>query len=128
MDKKNKITLEDYELGLRERLKDPQYAAKYIEDASSNGTLKDFILAVNDVARAIGITHVAKKAKINRENYYRAFSEDGNVSVKTLHSVLHATGLSLAARPSTAKKAIVTREAVAKKRVAGRVRRRRSVA
>lgn len=49
--------------------------------------------AVGDIARARGMTQVAKDAGLSRESLYRALSEEGNPSFSTILKVLGALGL-----------------------------------
>jgi probable addiction module antidote protein len=51
--------------------------------------------AVGDVARAKGMTQVAKDAGLSRESLYRSLSEQGNPSFSTILKVLGAVGLKL---------------------------------
>ena len=51
--------------------------------------------AVGDIARAKGMTQVAKDAGLSRESLYRALSEEGNPSLATILKVLGAVGLKL---------------------------------
>ena len=51
--------------------------------------------AVGDVARAKGMTQVAKEAGLSRESLYRSLSEQGNPSFSTILKVLRAVGLKL---------------------------------
>src|SRR3990167_4053011 len=88
----------DYETDLLERLKDPEYAAGYL-----NAVLEDtdidikerFLLALRDVAKAHGMSQFAIQASIAREAMYRALSEEGNPQLDTLLGILHASGLTL---------------------------------
>ena len=87
-----------YEEGLMERLKDPQYAAGYLEtsmnDKESNPE-ELFLIALRDVAKAYGFTHIAKKSHLGRESLYKALSKKGDPRLSTLTSVLDAIGLKL---------------------------------
>jgi probable addiction module antidote protein len=76
-----------YEVGLSERLKDPEYALAYLE-AAWEDTDEVFLLALRDVATARGISAVANAAGVNRENLYRGLSKKGNPTFSTLRSVL----------------------------------------
>jgi probable addiction module antidote protein len=85
----------DYQKDLLARLKDPEYAAEYI-NAAIGEDREVFLLALRNVAEAQGIAALAKKAHINRENLYRALSPTGNPQLSTLSAVLDVTGLQLA--------------------------------
>ncbi|HSK77178.1 MAG TPA: addiction module antidote protein, partial [Thermoanaerobaculia bacterium] len=48
-----------------------------------------------DIARARGMTQVARDAGLSRESLYRALSEDGNPSFATILKVARALGVRL---------------------------------
>jgi len=51
--------------------------------------------AIGDVARARGMSQIARDAGITREGLYKALSEEGNPSFGTVLKVLSALGLRL---------------------------------
>ncbi len=54
------------------------------------------------VARAEGMSKVARKAKVGRENLYRAFAPGGNPTMATVMRVLDALGLTIRVSPAIA--------------------------
>ncbi|MFP5476031.1 MAG: addiction module antidote protein [Gammaproteobacteria bacterium] len=56
--------------------------------------------ALGDIARAKGMSHVAREAGLSRESLYRALSADGNPSFATVLKVAKALGLRLHAQPA----------------------------
>jgi len=89
-----KVT-EKYEQNLREDLLDPVEAAEYLNAALEDGTQEIFLMALKDVANAKGISEIARKTSLNRENLYRILSTKGNPKLKSLSLVLHSVGLRL---------------------------------
>jgi probable addiction module antidote protein len=84
-----------YEEGLHKRLRDPDYAARYL-GAMLEDSDEGFLLALRDVAEAgQGLGKLAETAKVNRENLYRMLSEHGNPRLSSLAAVLQALGLRL---------------------------------
>jgi probable addiction module antidote protein len=79
-----------YKIGLDERLKDPEYAAAYLNAARKEGI---FLLALRDVAEAHKISKVAEQAAVNRESLYRVLSAKGNPTKDTFDKVLNVLGL-----------------------------------
>jgi probable addiction module antidote protein len=55
--------------------------------------------ALGDIARAKGMSQVAKEAGLSRESLYRALSEDGNPSFATVLKVARALGVRFHAQP-----------------------------
>ncbi|MBM3908714.1 MAG: putative addiction module antidote protein [Gemmatimonadetes bacterium] len=58
------------------------------------------IRALGDIARAQGMTGVAKRSGLGRESLYKALSGDGNPSFDTVLRVLDALGLQLTVKVS----------------------------
>lgn len=54
--------------------------------------------ALGDIARAKGMSEVAREAGLSRESLYKALSEDGNPSLATVLKVAKALGLRLHAK------------------------------
>lgn len=117
--KKDKLTgnFEDY---LLRELQDPELASEYLNVAIEDGDIKVFLMALGDIVKAQGMTKIAKKAGVNRENAYRAVSKEGNPTIKSVAALIDAVGLRLVTRPigrsARAEKASKVRsfEAVAK--------------
>lgn len=98
MKRKNTAYLDD----LRQRLKDPDYAAEYLNavlEDEEDGADTVFLLALRNVAEAFQISNVAQHAEVNRENLYRMLSGTGNPRLSSLLAVLKALGLRLSVQP-----------------------------
>lgn len=80
-------------------LRDPAYAAGYLNTALEDDGMEGFLYALQKVARARGIRQVAADSDIPRESLYRALSEKGNPGVKPLARVLDSLGLRLTVTP-----------------------------
>ncbi|WP_369725212.1 addiction module antidote protein [Bradyrhizobium sp. LLZ17] len=75
--------------------------AAYIAAALETGDA-DFVRdALGLVARARGMSAIAKKAGLNRESLYKALGETGNPEFGTVMRILGALGLTLSAQPAT---------------------------
>jgi len=57
--------------------------------------------AVGVVARAKGMSQIARETGLSREQLYRSFSENGNPTLKTTLAVMKALGVELTARVHT---------------------------
>ncbi|WP_422411517.1 MULTISPECIES: addiction module antidote protein [unclassified Endozoicomonas] len=73
----------------------PEAIELFIADAFETGDASYIAKALGVVARAEGMSNVAKKTGLSREQLYRSFSEDGNPTLKTILSVMQALGLSV---------------------------------
>lgn len=85
----------------RRLLKNPEVAAKYLEDILANGNMELFTAALKDVAdaRLGGVSALSKKTDLNREQLYKTLSQKGNPRLDTLTQVLHAVGLRMSVTP-----------------------------
>jgi probable addiction module antidote protein len=71
----------------------------YLEAALEENDAATVAAALGDIARAKGMTEVAREAGLGRESLYKALSADGNPELATVMKVVRALGLSLHARP-----------------------------
>lgn len=73
------------------------YLQAMIEDSGGDSTV--IATAIGDVARALGMSEIARGAGVAREALYKALSPDGNPELKTITKVLQTMGLVLAVTP-----------------------------
>ncbi len=80
-----------------EQLRTPEEMAAYLdawfEEAPDDAS--GIARALGDIARAKGMSQVAKDAGLSRESLYRALSADGNPSFATVLKVARALGVRL---------------------------------
>ena len=91
-----------YDWNVTDALKTPEARAAYIEAAIEENDPDFLTVALGDVAKAEGMTKVARKAKVTRENLYRALSPGGNPTMATVMRVLDALGLRICVSPAMA--------------------------
>ena len=103
-EKKSKTSI-SYRDGLLKDLKDPGEAAAYLNAALEDGSQEIFMLALRDVADALGISDLSKKSGLNRENMYRILSEKGNPKLGSLSVLLESMGLKFAVEVNNSKAA-----------------------
>ncbi len=84
-----------------EYLDDPKAIAAYLEEAFDTGDAQFIADAMGVVARASGMSEIAKSAGLSRESLYKALSADGNPELGTVLRVINALGLKLAIEPQT---------------------------
>jgi probable addiction module antidote protein len=83
-----------------EHLDTPEAQQELLADAAASGDARYISAALGAVARARGMTAVAREAGVTREALYRALSEDGDPRLSTLLGVAKALGLTLSFQPS----------------------------
>jgi probable addiction module antidote protein len=83
-----------------ENLVSPEAEHAYLEAAFEDGDPALIAAAIGDVARARGISEIAKQAGLTRDTMYKAFRPEGNPTLETLVGVLNALGLKLSTVPN----------------------------
>ena len=73
----------------------------YLEAAFEEGDATLIAAALGDIARARGMTDVARKAGLGRESLYKALSTNGNPHLDTILRVMQALGFRLQATTSS---------------------------
>jgi probable addiction module antidote protein len=80
-----------------EHLKSDQDMAAYLEAALEEGDAALFAAALGDVARAKGMSDVARVTGLGRESLYKALSAEGNPEFATVLKVMKSLGFKLTA-------------------------------
>jgi len=90
-----KIITSKYDVA--EHLRTPEEMAAYLEACleEANGDAAFIAKAIGDIARAKGMTQVARDAGLSRESLYKALSGERSPGFDTILKVLHALGLKL---------------------------------
>jgi probable addiction module antidote protein len=78
-------------------LKNVEALAAYMPEAHETGDPAFITDAISVIARARGMTQVAKDAGLSRERLYGVLSADGNPEFATILKVVDALGLKLSA-------------------------------
>ncbi len=85
-----------------EHLRTPEEMAAYLEAsmAEAHGDAAFVARALGNIARAKGMSQVARDAGLSRESLYKALSGERNPNFDTILKVIGALGLSLHAEPT----------------------------
>lgn len=80
-----------------EHLRTPEEMAHYLEAclAEAGGDTAFIVKSLGVLARARGMTELAKSTGVGRESLYKALSGDANPSFETIMKVIGALGLEL---------------------------------
>jgi probable addiction module antidote protein len=89
-----------------DHLKTEEDMAAYLEAALEEGDPALVAAALGDIARAKGMTQVAREAGLGRESLYKALSPNGNPEFATIMKVVSVLGLQLHATTAAAKSAV----------------------
>ena len=88
-----------------EYLKTEEDMVAYLEAALEENDPTLVSAALGDIAKAKGMTDIAKKTGLGRESLYKALSQEGNPEFSTVMKVISALGLKLHAGTGKTKKA-----------------------
>ncbi|MBI4686184.1 MAG: putative addiction module antidote protein [Nitrospirae bacterium] len=78
-----------------EHLKTEDDMANYLEAVIEDGNPAVISAALGDIARAKGMTQIARKSGLGRESLYKALSTEGNPEFTTILKVVKALGLKI---------------------------------
>ncbi|EKF20380.1 addiction module antidote protein [Nitratireductor pacificus] len=93
------MAIETTRWDVTEYLDDEEAIFAYVEAAFEDGDPALIKHALGNVARARGMTAIAKEAGVTREALYKALSEKGDPKLSTLLGVAKALGVRLTVSP-----------------------------
>ena len=80
-----------------EHLKTKEEREAYLNAAFEDGDASVIAAALGDIAKAEGMSKVAKRTGLGRESHYKALSPDGNPALSTILKVIRAFEFNLRA-------------------------------
>jgi len=80
-------------------LTSPEAQTELLNDALASGEAAYIANALGVIARARGMTEVAREAGVTREALYKSLSDEGDPRLTTLMGVARALGFKLVAQP-----------------------------
>jgi probable addiction module antidote protein len=89
--------LKTYPFDAADALDTPEEQAALLAEAFASGEAEVVTAALGLIARARGISQVARDTGLSREALYKATGPDGNPTLSTLLGILRVTGLKLSA-------------------------------
>ncbi|WP_282611272.1 addiction module antidote protein [Pelagibius sp. Alg239-R121] len=78
-----------------EYLETDEDIALFLSEALKTGDSAYINRTIGTIARARGMTDIARQSGIKREALYKALSENGNPQFTTVHAVIKALGFNL---------------------------------
>lgn len=76
-------------------LESDEDVAAYLDAVLEDGDPRVISQALGEIARAKGMTNIARAAGMSRESLYKALSPDGNPEMATFLKVVRALGVQL---------------------------------
>ena len=80
----------------------PERIKAYLEAVLEDGDPAEIRVALGTVARARGMSQIARETGLGRESLYKALSREGNPELGTILQVLKTFGLRLSVKPAAA--------------------------
>lgn len=93
------MTVKTTQWDAAEYLRSEKAIAEYLTAALEDGDPKFIAAVLGDIARARGMSKVARESGLAREALYRALSQEGNPTFATVLRVAKALGIRLVAEP-----------------------------
>ncbi|SDR64142.1 probable addiction module antidote protein [Rhizobiales bacterium GAS113] len=84
-----------YDFDLADMLKTDEAIEVFLTDALETGDARHIAAALGIVARAKGMTKIARKTGLAREQLYKSLSETGNPTLETTLAVMKAVGFEI---------------------------------
>jgi probable addiction module antidote protein len=91
------MSLKTHPFDAADAIDTPEEQASLLADAFASGDAQVVTAALGLIARARGITKVARETGLSREALYKATGADGNPTLATLMGIMRAAGLKLSA-------------------------------
>ena len=76
-------------------LNDKEAMQDYLSIALEDGDTKAIQLVLRDIAKAQGMSELARKTNLNRESLYKSLSAEGNPSFASIMKIMDALGLKI---------------------------------
>ncbi len=76
-------------------LNDKEAMQDYLSIALEDGDTKAIQLVLRDIAKAQGMSELARKTNLNRESLYKSLSAKGNPSFASIMKIMDALGLKI---------------------------------
>lgn len=96
MTKMKKIKISDLpDFDVVDYLKTDADIAEYLTVVLEDGDPALFVAAIGGIARAKGMSDIAKKSGVTRESLYRALKIEARPRFETVTRVIHALGMKL---------------------------------
>ena len=79
-----------------EYLDSPEMIHEYLKAAFEEGDNELLMVAIGNVAKAKGMSEIAKETNLSRQNLYKALSANSSPKFETVKKVIEALGCKLA--------------------------------
>ena len=85
------------EFDLSSYLDSDEAIAEYLTEVLNDGDTNEFLRAISHIAKAKGMSDIARKTGLSRTSLYKVFSDDSKPRFETVMKLLKAFGIRLEA-------------------------------
>lgn len=93
--------METSRFDIADYLDNKEMIAEYLNEVIEQGDDSDMIIAIGNIAKAIGMTKIAEKTGLSRPSLYKALSVGAKPQFSTVMKVLKAVGGQVMVNPIT---------------------------
>ena len=90
------IKLKSFDPAEHLEIDDPSFVHKYLEIMLEENGIEGLQRALGHIAKAKGMSQIAKETKLGRESLYKSLSGTGKPKLETIDKVLKSFGMGLA--------------------------------
>jgi probable addiction module antidote protein len=101
--------METSKFDIADYLDSNEMIAEYLNEVLKEGNDSEIIIAIGNIAKAIGMTKIAEETGLSRPSLYKALSEGAKPQFSTIMKVLKAVGGQVKVNPVTVKKNVAQR-------------------
>lgn len=94
--------METSKFDIADYLDSNEMIAEYLNEVLEEGNDSEVIIAIGNVAKAIGMTKIAEETGLSRPSLYKALSDGAKPQFSTIMKVLKAVGGQVRVSPITA--------------------------
>jgi len=94
--------METSKFDIADYLDSNEMIAEYLNSVLEEGSDSEIIVAIGNIAKAIGMTKIAEETGLSRPSLYKALSNGAKPRFATIMKVLKAVGGQIQVNPTTA--------------------------
>lgn len=89
----SKLEIVDFDIA--QYLDDKEIIAEYLSQILAEGNMEELLVALGNIAKAKGMTQIAKDTGLGRESLYKTFNPKGKPKFDTIMKVLDSFGVKM---------------------------------
>lgn len=97
-----RVKISDFDVS--EYLEDEESIAEYLNAVLDHGDSSLLLASIGDIAKARGMSKIAKDSGLGRESLYKALNADAKPRFDTILKVLHSLGVNISISSQKSKK------------------------